>query len=416
MKLSSWLVYTLFFLGVLFVAQQPSTSSASVFLPQAHELSNSSPKLKDLQRKFVASLLAKTPHADHYEIDDMWFRIDPLAQNDGFSGNLWTGSVVYYTFDAAVTEQNRSRWLDAAAEWADVSDLKFVARTHQQNYIHVQNDLQNASYIGMVGGMQEMLIANWNSKYIIVHEIGHALGLSHEHSRSNRDEYVNVFFDRIVIGKEHNFKIHNTVSFGPYDFDSLLHYSKNAFSVNSDRFNTIEPRRRFRRYLNKMGQRNHLSVLDKAGIGERYGNKSLPIADRYEPGDNHARRATMLGACVKQIHTIAPINDTDWFRIKLKQKSDLVVATAGLRGDTRMWLYNSKLREIGFDDDSGKNLFSRISKKGLSAGTYYAKIDEFMSNDMVKNYSMVAKYSECDDDLLLLILPAILSSSNKRRN
>lgn len=71
----------------------------------------------------------------------------------------------------------------------------------------------------------------------------HAIGFYHQHSASDRDEFVKIVWDNIADGRERNFNKYNedTVSqFNvTYDYSSVMHYSSKAFSRNGE--NTIEP-------------------------------------------------------------------------------------------------------------------------------------------------------------------------------
>lgn len=75
-----------------------------------------------------------------------------------------------------------------------------------------------------------------------MHEFLHALGFYHQQSASNRDEYVKILWENILDGHEHNFDRHNEseiTSYGiKYDYESIMHYGKTAFSKNDE--NTIE--------------------------------------------------------------------------------------------------------------------------------------------------------------------------------
>lgn len=75
--------------------------------------------------------------------------------------------------------------------------VSFVERSNEANYILVMNDEdENSSFVGMLGGVQALKISNWTRR-LILHEIGHALGLSHEHQRSDRDDFVDVIWENI---------------------------------------------------------------------------------------------------------------------------------------------------------------------------------------------------------------------------
>jgi len=83
------------------------------------------------------------------------------------------------------------------------------------------------------GGKQTVSIGyGCEFKSIALHEILHALGIFHEQSRPDRDQYVEIQWDNIMKGKKHNFqKEKKAETFGiPYDYRSLMHYGKYDFS------------------------------------------------------------------------------------------------------------------------------------------------------------------------------------------
>ena len=71
---------------------------------------------------------------------------------------------------------------------------------------------------------------------VIIHEILHALGFFHEHSRPDRDQHVDINYDNVREGMNHNFmKLNSREWFNmsiPYDTGSVLHYSGYAFAAD----------------------------------------------------------------------------------------------------------------------------------------------------------------------------------------
>ncbi|KAG8040201.1 hypothetical protein G9C98_000771 [Cotesia typhae] len=95
------------------------------------------------------------------------------------------------------------------------------------------------SSVGRIGGRQDVNLQVPGcvvKKGTVIHELMHAVGFVHEQSRYDRDEFVEIQWQNIKPGNTINFlKVgkDTTDHFGvKYDFGSVMHYSKNAFSVN----------------------------------------------------------------------------------------------------------------------------------------------------------------------------------------
>ncbi len=130
------------------------------------------------------------------------------------------------------------------------------------------------SAVGMIGGPQLLQIGPnaWN-RGTLCHEIGHVLGLVHEHQRSDRDNYVTILTNNVSPGLLANFvKLTDSQNKTAYDFYSVMHYSRNAFSTNAA-VDTIEPLPAYAQYLNIMGRQFDpvLSANDRAAVIAVYG-------------------------------------------------------------------------------------------------------------------------------------------------
>ncbi len=214
--------------------------------------------------------------------DELAGEAPPAAPNAaGGAVALWTGGIVYYTFDPSVSVPHQRHFLDAAAEWGAFANMTFVVRAAQANYVTVKDVPGLAggqSAIGMAGGQQFLSMGSgaWN-RMTLLHEIGHTLGLLHEHQRSDRDPFVTILTANIVAGAEGNFVQLPTTNHGPYDFLSVMHYRRDSFSTDPATKNTIVPKAAYSTYLNVMGTQydRPLSTLDRAGMAIMYGAPTI---------------------------------------------------------------------------------------------------------------------------------------------
>ncbi|MCB0167524.1 MAG: M12 family metallopeptidase [Anaerolineae bacterium] len=220
--------------------------------------------------------------------------------------NFWPNGIVPYQFDTNVTTINQTRMIASMLEWENVANIDFRPRNEEANYIHIQNSTGNNSAVGMQGGKQVINIFNWNSRFTIVHELGHTLGLWHEQSRPDRNNYIRINLGNIQNGQSGQFSIRQAAdvyskgAYGlsdeeTYDFDSIMHYDQCAFSkacpigssCNCGITTTITVLPPNQSWQSRIGQLNHLSKLDNLTMSFLYPENGWRFVDRTHTGSQN---------------------------------------------------------------------------------------------------------------------------------
>ena len=157
------------------------------------------------------------------------FRPEALARSS--PRFLWPNGVIPYVIDEALPEQ--SRVTEAIAHWEENTPIRLIRRTDQANYVRfVRQSGSCSSLVGMIGGEQSVNLDDGCTKGSTVHEIGHVVGLFHEHARHDRDLYVRVMpqeADKREFGNLQQI-LAGADDFGFYDYGSVMHYTGLVFA------------------------------------------------------------------------------------------------------------------------------------------------------------------------------------------
>ncbi|AFZ68139.1 M12 family metallopeptidase [Deinococcus peraridilitoris] len=108
---------------------------------------------------------------------------------------------------------------------------------------------------------------------LYLHEMGHVAGLLHEHQRCDRDEAITIKTDSVFPDRLNAFgKMcqSNYGSYTPYDYESVMHYPKKAFSRDGKDVIVAKPGARALGRSELMGLQLDLSEGDLRALVEMY--------------------------------------------------------------------------------------------------------------------------------------------------
>ncbi len=176
----------------------------------------------------------------------------------------------------------------AIAHWEANSNLRFVQRSDEVDYIEfeIRADRCRAD-VGRIGGRQVIQLdeAGCTRVGTVIHEIGHAIGLKHEHQRNDRNQHVTILSHNIEEDMAGNFTLFDQGrDVGPYDHGSIMHYGPRAFGKPDPSnpgqrlvtIQTIPPGI-------VIGQATVLSDRDMAAVRRIYPERDLPFVSITSP-------------------------------------------------------------------------------------------------------------------------------------
>lgn len=218
-------------------------------------------------RLFVLVMLFAVS-ASAQTIDDMRFHPGTLsaalsADSRGIDGSTvqnvnvtaWPNGRIPVVFDVATSVQ-RQRFFTACAYLGTLANVSCVPRTNNEvPYLRVTREQPGACWAFIGSPMPFLMESRVNlddacygnvfpgvdDYSALLHELLHVYGLIHEHQRIDRDDFLTIHWERMQSGSAGQFvRLAINYSQSPYDFRSIMHYHRFAFSTSQ--LPTLTPR------------------------------------------------------------------------------------------------------------------------------------------------------------------------------
>lgn len=154
----------------------------------------------------------------------------------------WEDGYIPYYLTGPFNEKDINTIESSMDTWEASCGVKFeevLPRSGAYNIIRVRSSNDWASSIGENNVRSHMYYGDGYEAYgHCLHELGHCLGLLHEHQRPDRNLYITIDYSNILPEYAFNFDIQDNPLFREqdfaYDYNSIMHYYTTAFSINGD--------------------------------------------------------------------------------------------------------------------------------------------------------------------------------------
>ena len=163
------------------------------------------------------------PSVNYFEnqIDNQRYSKSPIES----SSKKWTNGIIYYIFHNNVDDRYKEVIRECMLNFENISSLQFIESKNQEYFVTIKRGEKNSvSNTGMHKNLI-MLLYNAKDKRTITHELGHVIGLDHEHQREDRNKYVKILWENIL---KDNYDQYVIIKNGLIP-ENLFSYDKNSF-------------------------------------------------------------------------------------------------------------------------------------------------------------------------------------------
>lgn len=217
----------------------------------------------------------------------------------------WPNGIIPYQIDPSFSTSKRNQIRASMSYIMRNTNINYIPRTNESAYVNITPDPDLcSSNIGKLSDAyqpQSIKLSDNCSMRSVRHELLHTAGLYHEHQRTDRDAFINVYTSNINPEFVDNYYVpasNGAIDYSYYDFGSIMHYGDFDFALNntnpsftlttsgSTHLNSLGLD------LNDVGELNNMSDGDIQAINEMYQTCTRPSKSEF----------TIDGSDLKTIH------------------------------------------------------------------------------------------------------------------
>lgn len=155
----------------------------------------------------------------------------------------WPDGIIPFSFEKTYSEKDKTKVFKAMEIISEPTCIEFLETNEDELLVHqikfVKSRIGCRTTVGYHSYHNKSQIVALTNACIskptaIQHELLHVIGLFHEQCRYDRDDFIDIHWENIEEKQKQNFikiseKYLTTFNL-PYDFKSLMHYPRHAFS------------------------------------------------------------------------------------------------------------------------------------------------------------------------------------------